>query len=485
MKPAKTARKPTKVLVVEDSQTFAVMLRDTIYNELGFQVDVATTLAETKLRLAQSAHLYFAAVVDLHLPDAPNGEAVAPVVDSGISCLVFTGSEGIDPKALWEMGIADYVHKNMPFSLPYIIRSISRLYSNEAIGVLVVDDMASARAAAACHLHAQRFQVFEADSAKMARTLLAEHQHIKIIILDHFMPGMDGISFCGELHARYSMEDMDVIGMSGQGLATAFLKAGAIDFLYKPFTNEELLCRINHSAERLEAYERFRSLNELKNRFLGMAAHDLRNPIAAIRTTARLLAKPEITDQRRQNIAEMIEKNARDVIELLENLLDISAIESGHIEIDTQPYDLNKLIKERLDILHIIADEKGIKLNTHLNGSTPHEFDKMKLAQVIDNLISNAIKYSPANSTVEIKTQVEEKSLRLQVIDSGPGIAEEDKEKLFTPFCTLDNKSTGGEKQTGLGLCIAKSIVEAHDGEIFFQRTTKGQSRFVVYIAFG
>ena len=473
-----------KVLIIEDSVTFATMLHDSIVTEYGFEVDIASTLADARKLVITNPKQYFIAIVDLHLPDAVHGEAAFFVVDSGIPTLVFTGTNDMSSEHLWKMGIADYVHKDTPNSLPYVVWAVGRFSANREIGVLVVDDMHTVRQHIERALRLQNFNVYLAQNVEEAYQQLRAHNTIRIVIVDHFMEGGNGITFTGELTEHYSYDALEIIGMSDSGLSTPFLKAGAVDFLHKPFCNEELLCRINHSADRLDTYQRLHALSQVKNRFLGMAAHDLRNPIGAIKASAAFLAKETISDQRRFQVAKMISSNCSDMLALLENLLDISAIESGHQELNLVPCQFNELISHRLEVLNFHADDKNIALHTHYDDDIETPIDIIKFSQVIDNLVSNAIKFSPPDSDIWIKTNLSDTHFRLQVIDSGPGLSDSDSANLFQPFCKLSAKSTQGEKQTGLGLSIAKSVVEAHGGTIFFKRTVDGHSRFVVDVVF-
>lgn len=474
---------PRRVLIIEDSATFAAMLQCGIKEAHNLEVDTAQSLAQARDLVKAHSQQYFVAIVDLHLPDAPHGEAAHYMVNTGIPTLVFTGSLSSNPEKLWEMGIADYVHKDSRNSLPYVIWAVGRYLANRDIGILVVDDMSSMRQHVSQTLLLQNFQVFTAANAATAQRVISEQPTIKIAILDHFLEGTDGVDLTRELVAHKQGELFEIIGMSVSGSSTRFLKAGATDFLPKPFSNEELLCRVSRSADRIDNYAHLQNLNELKNHFLSMAAHDLRNPIAAIKTAAKSMSKPGTPAERREKALQMIRENCDGMIGLLEGLLDIGVIESGQLKLNKTPTEINNLIDQRIDILREQAVLKDISLITHTSEPTLVDIDPIKFGQVIDNLLSNAIKYSPEHSQVNIRVSPAPQLLRIQIIDSGKGVDEKEQDRLFLPFCTLSTKATNGERQTGLGLAIVKSIVDAHNGEIFFKRTSDGRSRFVVTLA--
>lgn len=474
---------PSRVLIIEDSATFAAILKCGIEDTHGLQVDIAKTLTEAREQIEANPHAYFVAIVDLHLPDAPNGEAAHFIVSTGIPALVFTGSLSSEPEQLWKIGIADYVHKDTRNSLPYVIWAVGRYVANRHIGVLVVDDIKAMCQHLAHTLALQNFCVFSTPNAEDAIKIARQQPMIKIAIIDRHIANRDGLELTQELITLKQGELFEVIGMSESGASTPFLKAGATDFLPKPFTNEELLCRINRSAERLDNYAHLQNLNEIKNRFLSMAAHDLRNPIGAIKAAAKSMSKPAAPVERRERALQMIHDNCEGMLGLLEGLLDIGVIESGKLSLNKKVTDINHLVDQRIDVLREQAMLKDISLTTRFDEPTEVDVDPIKFGQVIDNLLSNAIKYSPEHTQVHIRVETSGSIVRIQVIDSGKGIEDEETEQLFQPFRTLSTKSTSGERQTGLGLAIVKSIVDAHGGEIFFKRTSEGRSRFVVTIA--
>lgn len=474
---------PSRVLIIEDSVTFAAMLQAGIEDAHGLTVDIAKTLAEARDWVQASPGKYMVAIVDLHLPDSPNGEAAHYMVNTGIPTVVFTGSVSSNAAKLWEMGIADYVHKGARNSVAYVISTIGRYLANRHIGILVIDDMSTMCQHISQTLGLQNFRVFCVTNGSDAKKTLAEQPSIKIALVDHYLKEGDGIDITSDLVELKQGELFEIIGMSVGEFSTRFLKAGASDFLAKPFSNEELLCRISRSADRIDSYAHLRNLNELKNHFLSMAAHDLRNPISAIKSAAKQLHKPTLAAARREQALAMIDDNCDATLHLLESLLDIGTIESGQLTLDLRPTDINALIEQRLNVLRELAALKDITLSTRFGEAIKVNIDPMKFGQVIDNLLSNAIKYSPKKSQVQVRVEPSSTMVRIQIIDSGAGVSEDEQAQLFQPFCTLSTKATNGERQTGLGLAIVKAIVDAHGGEIFFKRTQDGRSRFVVTAA--
>jgi signal transduction histidine kinase len=224
-------------------------------------------------------------------------------------------------------------------------------------------------------------------------------------------------------------------------------------------------------------------LNDLKNQFLGMAAHDLRNPLGVIQSYAEFLIE-EASDklsEEHQKFLDTIYNSTDFMLKLIEDLLDISKIESGKIQLFKESFDLVPFTRDIIKLNRILASKKKIEVSFDF---TPDQIqvtaDRQKLEQVINNLLTNAIKFSFPESTVYVNIQLQSNIVKMSVKDQGIGIAAEDMVKLFVPFTKITNKGTRGEKGTGLGLSIVKKIINSHEGEIeVFSEVGKG-TEFIV-----
>ncbi|MFC1551600.1 ATP-binding protein [Candidatus Latescibacterota bacterium] len=209
-------------------------------------------------------------------------------------------------------------------------------------------------------------------------------------------------------------------------------------------------------------------LNELKNKFLGMAAHDLRNPLTSIGGFSEIILNDElgpVPDEQREFL-QIINKTSEEMLTLVNDLLDVSVIESGKLDLHCINDSINSLIEERIKINQVIADKQHISLHSDLGEIPSFMFDQKKISQVLDNLISNAIKFSPHDLNIYLITKIVNNRVKVSVRDEGPGISKEDQPKLFGTFQRLTAQPTDGEKSTGLGLSIVKKIVEAHGGTV-------------------
>jgi PAS domain S-box-containing protein len=218
-----------------------------------------------------------------------------------------------------------------------------------------------------------------------------------------------------------------------------------------------------------QSNDQLRELNNQKNEFLGMAAHDLRNPIAVIQNSSLVLSRysSENLSEKQKEFLKKIYDTSKFMLKLLNNLLDISKIESGKLELEMTKNNYPDFVKKNIEFNRFFATEKGISVDFVLpDDILLLDFDKNKIEQVLNNLISNAIKYSHSDTTIRIEVFKEKNFVVTRVIDQGQGIPENELPHVFKPFQKASTKPTAGEKSTGLGLAIVKKIVEGHQGKI-------------------
>lgn len=223
--------------------------------------------------------------------------------------------------------------------------------------------------------------------------------------------------------------------------------------------------------------------NELKNKFIGMASHDLRNPVSSIKGFSDILLSEDedigSLGNEQKRLVNTINRISNDSLKLLNDLLDITVMESGKLRINIKEQSINDLVKERIEINRVIAAKKDITIRENLDSMPNALFDRDRISQVIDNFISNAVKFSPLGSNIYISLTKEGKNALIKVKDEGPGISEENQTKLFGEFQKIGTKTTGGEKSTGLGLSIVKKIVNAHKGTIKVSSVLGSGSEFM------
>ncbi|HOS95473.1 MAG TPA: HAMP domain-containing sensor histidine kinase [Armatimonadota bacterium] len=218
-----------------------------------------------------------------------------------------------------------------------------------------------------------------------------------------------------------------------------------------------------------EQYLQLEALNAQKDELLGMAAHDLRNPLSVVLGFADvLLADPAVSgNEQLREFGTIIADTARHMVALIDDILAVSQIESGRLTIDREPADLAALVRAACVPNRMLAERKSITLLEHLPAHPViTRIDPLRIRQVLDNLLSNAIKFSYERTTITVRVWVADDRAFIEVADQGQGIRDEDLGKLFRPFTQTATRATAGEKSTGLGLAIVKRIVELHGGTV-------------------
>lgn len=252
-----------KILVVEDSKVALKILQNIIDIESDFEALYAASYAQAQELLSAHQQEIIAALVDYHLPDAHEGEAIDFMLAQGVPTIVLTASFDEQRRSsLLKKGIADYIIKEGKFSYYYAIKLVNRLWKNRNIKVLVAEDSTTSRHYIRDLLKLQLFQVFEAEDGLEAMQVLTDNPDIKMLITDYYMPNMDGFELVQKIRNKYQKPDLVIIGLSAESkdsLSAKFIKNGANDFLRKPFNREEFQCRIMHNVDSLEYLEQIRN----------------------------------------------------------------------------------------------------------------------------------------------------------------------------------------------------------------------------------
>jgi two-component system sensor histidine kinase/response regulator len=358
--------------------------------------------------------------------------------------------------------------------------------------ILIVDDDRLNVRILASILKPEGYEIAEAHSGEDALVLYEEFKP-DLVLLDVIMPGISGFETCRTLKAKHGDMLAPVIFITAKSQSDDIvegLAAGGVDYLPKPFKAREALARLRTHLQNRILNEQQRQLvaqlstaNTAKKRLLGMVAHDLRNPLASIRGLAEFLQDGTVgqltPDQ--LDLVNTIHEASQGMLAMVNELLDLSVIESGELKIQPEDRPIAELLTKAIYLNNINAGKKG----SHIEfAAPPHammvRIDADKVRQVLDNLLSNAIKFSPPNSVISVSTETNDAYYSVLVKDQGPGIPEDEHHKLFQDFGQTSVKPTAGEKSTGLGLAICKRIMEAHGGGIEAETARTGGSIFKI-----
>jgi signal transduction histidine kinase len=358
--------------------------------------------------------------------------------------------------------------------------------------ILVVDDDRLNSRILSAILKSEGYEVLVASSGEEA--LQGYDKFLPdLVLLDVIMPGINGFETCRELRKRHGETTAPVVFITAKSESDDVvegLTAGGVDYLPKPFRAKEALARIRTHITLKLVMERQANLvdqlskaNAAKNKFLGMAAHDLRNPLASIRGLAEFLIDGTVgnlsPDQ--LDLIKTIHDASQSMLILVNELLDVATIESGELKLNPEQKDLVEIVEKSVYLSNIEAAKKNTKIILKAElAKAVLLIDSAKIRQVVDNLLSNAIKYSPPGSQIVASIGKSDKSWVFSVLDQGPGIPEDERDKLFKDFGRLSVKPTGGEKSTGLGLAICRKIIDAHKGTIEVENQQAGGCLFRV-----
>ena len=336
-----------------------------------------------------------------------------------------------------------------------------------------------------------------------------------IVLLDVMMPGVDGLQVIETMHGDERLRHTPVIMLSALNEQETILRCiqlGAQDYLPKPINQQILKARItaclekkrSHDLEReytkrvesmssqLQAVnERLRQANQFKTRFLATAAHDLKNPLGGIllmadriRVEAEALGPESVVQAQAGRIHEMVQK----MIQIINSVLDAAVQELGEVNLSFEMTNLGDLVHRIVQENGTYADSKNIRLTyvETLAAECWGMLDQLRMSQAMDNLVNNAIKYSPYGSVIRVELGLRivegQDRVHVEVRDQGPGLTEEDLAQAFGSFQRLSAQPTGGEYSTGLGLSIVKQMVELHGGWVWVESEPGQGAAFIVEI---
>jgi signal transduction histidine kinase len=303
----------------------------------------------------------------------------------------------------------------------------------------------------------------------------ARHQPPDLVLLDIKMPGMDGFEVCRQLKAEEGLRDIPVIFISAlqdtEDKLRAF-QAGGVDYVTKPFQIEEVQARVHTHLQlrrqRLqlqESYQRLQLLERLRDSLTHMVVHDMRSPLMSIGGYLEMLQLFEsggLTPPGLEYVAKSRANVAR-LIRMADEMLIVSKLEAGAMSLSRSTFDFAALLRETAASVEGVAEPRRIRVDLSVPGGKVSG-DRELVGRVLQNLLNNALKFSPAGSPVQVNLQSLQRALLVQVTDQGPGIPVGSEAAIFQKFGQLDR--TSKRSGTGLGLAFCKLVVEAHGGQI-------------------
>ena len=354
--------------------------------------------------------------------------------------------------------------------------------------ILIVDDTNANLIFLRRILEEHSYKVAAVNTGKAALKKV-KTQQFDLILLDFMMPDMNGLQVCRNIKKDPLVADTPIIFItahrSEEILIEAF-KAGAVDFITKPYNTPELIARVKthlslvDSRKQLDIAKQYaESASKAKGEFLANMSHEIRTPMNGIVTVVDFLEETGLTVKQRE-LTEIIKASSENLLTIINDILDFSKIEAGQIELEQIIFNLKKELESALKPLELKSKEKGLILKLNIDKNIPQYIigDALRIKQIVINLVNNAIKFtSNGGIFISVKYQTQNTSknkLYFSVEDTGIGISKTNIKKLFKSFSQTDASSTRKYGGTGLGLAISKNLVELMKGEIGVE-STKGK----------
>jgi two-component system, sensor histidine kinase and response regulator len=306
------------------------------------------------------------------------------------------------------------------------------------------------------------------DALQKAATLSPD-----LIILDVMMPGMDGFETCRKLKENVKIRDIPVIFVTALSETVNKVKgfeAGGVDYITKPYQNEEVMSRVNaHLMIRKQGKELV-ELNASKDKFFSILAHDMKNPLTVFMLYIRMLEKiDKLSTEEIKTIAGNLIDSAKNLFNLLDNLLEWARVQRGLMDFVPETIDMRSLIHNNVSLFNPFLVQKGITLNNKIKNDIKAYGDLNMIDTVVRNVVSNAIKFTKTGGKVEISAAENKGMVEVSVSDSGIGIPEDMLSKLFRIDSKFQQPDTSGDKGTGLGLILCKDLIEKNNGTIHIE----------------
>lgn len=314
-----------------------------------------------------------------------------------------------------------------------------------------------------------------------------ERESFDLVLLDIMMADIDGLEILRRIRETKTAIELPVILISALSQDTVIvegLQSGANDYITKPFDIEVMRARIQcqlvlkkQVSDQGQTISDLKSSADMKDHFLHIASHDLKNPLNNL-LLAHYQLRTVLGDQPEAKQAlDTIEQTVNSMADLVDDFLDSAALENGRLELSLEAVEASHVISETLLAYEANANQKNISLRMgQTNGAMLADYNR--LTQILSNLVSNAIKYTPPDRSVMIWSAVEGERVRIHVADQGPGIPADELDSLFKPFSKLSPRPTAGESSTGLGLWIAKELLRLQNGTIGVECPADGGSIF-------
>lgn len=358
---------------------------------------------------------------------------------------------------------------------PGIRSGIVRILRNYSVGYPFMDE----------DFH---FEIIEAETGEKALEILKAGP-IDIALLDNKLPGIDGIEVLEYINENsIAVEVMMITSYASLDLAVKATNSGAYNFMPKPFTPQELKASIEAITKHLILKRMTQKMNtegkQIRFQFLSVLSHELKSPLNAIEGYLKIMEEKQVGENI-EDYKVMINRSMeriKGMRSLIMDLLDLTKLESGKQVRELKKIDLSEIAKVSIHTIEPLAIQRNVKIHHNLDEHLYFNSDSTDMEIILNNLISNAVKYNKVDGDVFIKLSQTEKYIEISVEDTGIGMDAEDIGKLFQEFVRIRNKKTKAITGSGLGLSIVKKLVQYYDGKIDVQSEEDKGTKFIVQL---
>ena len=339
------------------------------------------------------------------------------------------------------------------------------------MNILMVDDSPTNISFASKTLIDNNFNLISAATGEEALKKIEEND-FDLILLDIILPGIDGFEVCERLKSQKKTRNIPVIFLTSRSEPESIVKGfqlGGVDYITKPFKNDELLARVNAHITIQKQQKEYLEINANKDMFLSIIGHDIRGPLSSIISLTDLIIQyMELQDvDTLKKYTYKLKESTEETLKLLDHLVSWAASQREGIECNPMPHVLYEVVVDIVKLYAESAGQKGITIINKINPILKVQADIYMLMTIIRNLIGNAIKYSNKNGTISINAdEIEGMHAEIYIEDQGIGMSDKTKHNLFKIDKKKSIDGTEGERGSGMGLIIAKEFVKQNGGKM-------------------
>ncbi len=474
-----------KVLVIDDSRSVRTVLRNFLA-EAGYTVTEARNGAEA---LAIGADLAPDCItMDVQMPEMDGFEATARIRETGwgrrVPIIFVTSMDSLaDRERGFALGATEFISKNSTASWREVTLAVDKLLKSEGrlegVSILVAGADGLRRLPVVECLRRQGGKIIEADSGAHAIELLRQQgPQLDMIIADWVLSDMRADALCAQLRQKEGYRILPFIALieaEDRADVLQFFAGGGTDYVVKPFVKEEFIARVGvhletralirelrHNVDELER------LSRIRDSFLAIASHDLKSPLSGILNGAELILQDKGLSVRDEHLLRSMVTASKSMLEIISDIVELGRTEEGKESLIKDLLPVIPCVKMAISTLHQQALSKGVLLGAHyLHDRDPViRGDRNRFLRILNNLLSNALKFTPAAGSIQLTVDKKGDDLILTVADTGIGIPDAMLPQLFERYSKSSRPGTNGERGTGLGMSITKQLVDQHNGTI-------------------